>query len=182
MMNRGFTLIELLVVMATVVIISTIVLIAVGSAIEKGKITRANAKVAELSKVLEFLASDTNKWPGDNPVGCVYTGDDNEVEDLNVPGAGIVAADASFVGWGGPYMTVVEEDPWGTNYFFDTDYNVDADDKPCDGTPGIPGSNGCIFDEQVAVLGSYGPDGIGNGLYNEDDIIKIVARGDCSVN
>jgi prepilin-type N-terminal cleavage/methylation domain-containing protein len=176
MKRRGFTLIELLVVIAIIGILSSFVLSSIGTAREKARTAKVESTMREISMAMELLLIDTDLWPGAQQAGCVPSGaaaTANEIEDLNVPGAGIVAADASFAGWRGPYMSLVPIDPWGTNYFFDTDYDVDADNNPCDGI-------GCTVDEQVAVLGSYGPDGIGNGLYNDDDLIRIVGRGICS--
>jgi hypothetical protein len=68
-------------------------------------------------------------------------------------------------------MNVMPMDPWGNEYFFDTDYEVDnTTDAPCDG--GIVPAD-CYL---AVVVGSYGPDGVGNGLYNGDDIIKIIKK------
>ncbi len=77
--------------------------------------------------------------------------------------------------WAGPYLKEqLLEDPWGNEYFFDTDYSVDIDDNPC-----TCSNIGC---HDVAVLGSYGPDGLGvpssamPGAYGCDDIILIIGR------
>jgi len=54
-------------------------------------------------------------------------------------------------------MKSIPQDPWGNNYFFDTDYDVNG-----------VGTR--------AVVGSYGPNGVGNNLYDSDDIYYVVNR------
>jgi hypothetical protein len=53
-------------------------------------------------------------------------------------------------------MQTLTKDPWGHNYFFDNDYTLDGVTK--------------------AVVGSYGPNGVGSNLYDEDDIVIIISR------
>jgi hypothetical protein len=48
----------------------------------------------------------------------------------------------------------VPEDPWGNDYFLDTDYEINGVD--------------------YIVLGSFGPNGVGQNLYDDDDVIKII--------
>ena len=45
-------------------------------------------------------------------------------------------------------------DPWGNPYFLDTDYHTGGD---------------C-----VVAIGSFGPNGVGQNLYDEDDIIYVI--------
>jgi hypothetical protein len=62
-------------------------------------------------------------------------------------------------------MKYIPLDPWGNPYFLDTDYQVDANGNPC--------QSSCT---EVAALGSFGPNGVGQNVYDSDDIILIVAR------
>jgi hypothetical protein len=101
------------------------------------------------------LALDTNKWPGGIEAGNA-TGalNGNEIWDLNTPQAGIVSTDGGFPGWAGPYLESVPLDPWGHPYFFDSDYQVDG--------------------QELVVIGSFGPNGSGPNMYDDDDIILIL--------
>lgn len=73
----------------------------------------------------------------------------NEIEDLTIAVAGLTQTDDNFVAWNGPYMNIIPTDPWGNNYFFDDIGGGDI----------------------KAVVGSYGPNGQGLNLYDEDDIL-----------
>ncbi len=164
---------ELLVVISIIGILSTVVLGRLNTAREKAQIAKAKLTISQLNTAISRLAWDSGFWPGreaaagtpdPQPIDTVRCdGGNNEVQNLNDPQAGIVANDGSYPNWDGPYFKEVPLDPWGHPYFFDTDY----DQSP-------------VGDGQwAAVIGSYGPDGIGNNLYNADDIIKIVAEAPC---
>ena len=170
----GFTLIELLVVIAILGILSSIITTSVNSARGKAKIARAQMDLSQIKSAITMLANDTDKWPGreaaagtpsPQPVDTVRCtgGGTNEVQNLNDAQTGLTVTHASYPGWNGPYMTTVRLDPWGHNYFFDTDY----DHAPT-------GDN-----IQSAALGSYGPNGVGNNLYDSDDIIIKLATATC---
>lgn len=165
--SRGFTLIELLVVIAIIGILSSVVLASLNSARQKGRIANAQASMAELRKAMEFLANDTAEWPGHKSVEDIETGGTNELWDLSTPAAGLTSTDGLYSRWDGPYMPMVPDDPWGNPYFLDTDYSVRPSGLPC------AGASGC---SNAAVIGSFGPDGVGQNVYNADDIILILAR------
>jgi hypothetical protein len=56
-------------------------------------------------------------------------------------------------------MPTIPLDPWGHPYFFDTDYDIDP-------------SGGVT---NAAVIGSFGPNGVGQNVYDSDNIyIKLV--------
>jgi len=157
----GFTLIELLVVIAIIGILSSVVLAALNTAREKARVAKAQTEVKNLRVVIELLADDTGQWPGHRPVGEVLSGTPgNEVYDLNLPIAGLVATDGNFPNWQGPYISSVPADPWGNNYFFDTDYDID------------PGAGR----DWVAAMGSFGSNGIGPEIYDNDNVIHILVR------
>jgi hypothetical protein len=110
------------------------------------------SELKEIQFVIELLASDTEKWPGPNEVGEIA---DQEVWDLNTANAGLVVANAGFPGWDGPYVQSVPKDPWGSDYFFDPDYTING--------------------EHFAIIGSFGPNKLGQNLYDSDDVIVILS-------
>ena len=150
--SRGFTLLELLVCVSIVGMLA-------GSAIpvyttykDRARTTQAIAHLKDIRLAIELLACDTEKWPGPNNVGVTA---DQEVWDLSAANAGLVVANAGFPGWDGPYIQLVPQDPWGSNYFFDPDYRI----------------NGTDF----AVIGSFGPNKVGRNVYDSDNVILFLA-------
>jgi general secretion pathway protein G len=153
--NSGFTLIELVVVVGIISVLSGIAIPAFNKMGDKAKIAEATSDLKNLQLALEILAIDTEMWPGPSAVGEIVNGGGNEVWDLNAPEAGLVATDGSFPDWDGPYVPAVQKDPWGNDYFFDSDYDIDG--------------------TKYAVLGSFGPNGVGPNVYDDDDIIIILS-------
>lgn len=157
---KGFSLIEILVVIAIIGVLAGIVLTGVGTARQKAREIAAKMECKSIFNAILLLETDTDEWPGhqvpdkvnqvdDNEIcadGCAYSFSDNR--------AGLVGTDANYPNWRGPYIKEIPKDPWGNEYFFDTDYDT--------GT------------EWVAVVGSYGPNGAGNNQYDADDIIYIL--------
>ncbi len=176
--QKAFTLIELLMVIGIIGLLAVMAVAAVKIAQQKARIAKVQNDINEIYKAISAMANDTGTWPGHQTIDEVNNSANNEIcadgctFGLSSPQAGIVATDGSYGGWNGPYMRQIPADPWGNEYFFDTDYAIknDGSNEPCDG--GVIGAD-CI---EVVVVGSYGPDGIGNEQYNRDDIIKIVAK------
>lgn len=161
----GFTLVEVLVVIAIIGLLATLTTVAVNRAREKAKIAKAQHDIDAIYTAIGQLMVDSNEWPGHQTPESVNTGSSNEVWDLNATQAGLVATDGLYTDWRGPYMLVINPDPWGNNYFLDTDYSVNSSLDPCDG------GGGC---HDVVAVGSFGPNGQGQNDYDSDDIIKIV--------
>jgi prepilin-type N-terminal cleavage/methylation domain-containing protein len=151
--GQAFTLIELLVVIAIIGILSTLAVVSLNYARRAAKVAVAQHEIDSIMLALKELENDTGQWPLHQRVDTIDTGFTNEAWDLNAPVAGIAATDGSYQGWKGPYMTV-PLDPWGHPYFFDSDYLIDHENK--------------------AVIGSFGPNGIGPNVYDEDDILRIL--------
>ena len=163
--QKGFTLIELLVVIGIIAVLATFTAISVRSAREKAKVAKAQNNIDVLYTGIGQLMVDTGEWPGHQTPDEVASGSGNEVWDLAAADAGLLDTDGAYLGWSGPYVAAVPIDPWGNNYFLDTDYSVKGNNQPCDG------DSGC---RTVVAIGSFGPDGIGQNQYNGDDIIKII--------
>jgi len=184
--NKGFTLIELLVVIAIIGILAAMTLTSLVDAREKAKIAQTKATIKQIHLAIIELEGTTGKWPGgQEPERVSETGNNNEIcaddnactcgfgaRSLNAGCAGLVQNDGTFDAglWEGPYyMPEVPADPWGNEYFFDTDYEID-----------VNGNGSTDSDECFVVIGSYGPNGVGNNIYDEDDIIYLMsAEGNC---
>ncbi len=152
--KAGFTLIEVVIVIAVIGILAAIAIPIYGEYREKAKKAQAYAQLKDFQRAVEVLAADTERWPGPNPAAIVS---DTEVWDLNAPAAGLVATNGAFPNWNGPYLTAVPKDPWGSDYFFDPDYEINGQD--------------------FAVVGSFGPNKAGKNLYDADDVIlKLPTR------
>ena len=148
--DGGFTLIEVLVSMALVAILVAISIPAYSAFKEKAMIAQAKAELKGIHTAIEVLANDTEQWPGPMPIGVVSN---QEVWNLNSANAGLVLA-GSFSNWRGPYLETVKKDPWGSDYFFDPDYDINGTDYP--------------------VVGSFGPNKQGQNQYDSDDIYLIL--------
>lgn len=165
--KSGFTLTELLVTISIIGLLSTIAVTALINARAKAKITIAQSDLSVIRKAIDVMSLDTGEWPGHQPINVVAPAASNELcnsplgsnctNSLSGGVAGITQDDASpneYPFWDGPYMDTIPLDPWGNEYFFDTDYDVGGVDK--------------------AVLGSYGPNGGTNNIYNDGDNIIII--------
>ena len=156
--GAGFTIIEFLVVIAIIGLLSTIAATASYYARALAKEKKAFADLSTIAKSIDNLALDTGQWPGHHMpyMACTLNCDANEIEDLTVNIGGIRETDGLFPNWAGPYIQILPTDPWGTPYFYDSDYEIDGQTK--------------------AVVGSYGPNRQGLNTYDNDDIIFVISR------
>jgi prepilin-type N-terminal cleavage/methylation domain-containing protein len=183
---RAFTLIELLVVISIIGMLAAVVLAGTASARDKAKIAKAKSELIQIRNAIVLMASDTGLWPNGCQIGQIIqppeaSGSSNEI-DLNDRQSGLaqqpplantggspplcVWTPQAAAAWKGPYISVSPlVDPWGTDYWFDNDYEAYRD---CLSNP-KPGV--------LAVIVSAGPDKLGpnyNGLqpggYGCDDI------------
>jgi prepilin-type N-terminal cleavage/methylation domain-containing protein len=165
--RSGFTLIELLVVVGIIALISSVVLASLNSARDKARVAATKQTLSQIHRAMGMLAVDTGVWPFGKTIGAVESGNNNERWDLTGDDAGLTGNDGTYIGWNGPYITEIPSDAWGNPYFLDTDYQVTPNGAPCDG------GGGCLT---VAAIGSFGPNGAGQNLYDADDVILIIGR------
>ncbi|MDQ1300002.1 MAG: ral secretion pathway protein [Patescibacteria group bacterium] len=101
----GFTLIELLVVIAIIGLLSSVVLVSLNTAREKGNIANAVSQLRELRSVVALYVTDTGSFPPDCGLTCTISTDPYR-NALGVPR------------WGGPYFAGVWnlEHPWGGHF------------------------------------------------------------------
>lgn len=147
----GYTLLELIVNVAIIGVLVAIAIPAYSNFKLKAQISRAQGDLDTIRKAIEALAVDTGQWPGHQTVGNVNTGANNEVWDLSVARAGLLATDGQYPNWQGPYMRVMPTDPWGSRYFLDTDYSVGGTNR--------------------ATVGSFGPNKVGQNVYDSDNVL-----------
>lgn len=142
--NKAFTLVEVIVILAVISILVAIVTPTVLKYIAEAQQSRAEEDVRSISLVINDLIKDTGQYPGSKlpVVNTVQTtflcstgtklgtpwGDDAKCADLtkhlveNDPGQdGTVGGTGDYRTTGrrkykGPYVQVINEDPWGNAY------------------------------------------------------------------
>jgi prepilin-type N-terminal cleavage/methylation domain-containing protein len=168
--KNGFTLMEILVVIAIIGVLASVVLGNVNTARAKAKEGKVKAELQNIRMAIALLEDDTGKWPnGCNPADVVV-GSSNEIEVGNACSGifttpqinpsctcGWTIADAT--NWNGPYIKS-PEDPWGNQYWIDSDYYPRKD---C----GDPSVSAIIALVSLGPNGKGGPTGTG---YDCDDI------------
>lgn len=104
MNKKGFTLIELLVVIAIIGLLSTLAVVALGSARVKARDAKRLSDLKQLQTALELYYTDQNAYPAGNGVALGST----NYACLNASGFGVA-------GCGTPYMGQVPIDPSSTS-------------------------------------------------------------------
>jgi general secretion pathway protein G len=151
MKKDGFTLIEITVVTLLIGILATLGSLAIMKGIRNGRIKNAEGELEMMSAAVLQLAWDTGQWPN----GALRTaGGSVEEWDITPDSCGLMGTDGNYSHWKGPYYDGEVVDPWGNPYFFDPDYRIDGVNR--------------------AVVGSFGPNGIGRNLYDSDDIYVLL--------
>ena len=147
----AFTITEVMVVVAITGLLLSFVIPAMGKARKDVRERQAKTELEILAAGIRQLAWDTGEWPG----GIARNIQGNaETWDLSVPIAGLLTKHLYFEGWDGPYVPEVTDDPWGSKYFFDPDYQVAGKTR--------------------AVVGSFGRNRAGRNRYDSDDIYIIL--------
>ena len=149
--NKGFTIIELMIVVSVIGLLATLVSIGVLKASRTAKVKQAESELAMMKTGILKMVNASGVWP--NQASRPKPGS-TEIWDLSTPQSGVIATDGSYNYWNGPYYEGAMVDPWGNNYFFDPDYRID--------------------DRNYVVIGSFGPNGKGRNMYDDDDVVAIL--------
>jgi general secretion pathway protein G len=127
----GFTLIELMVVILIIGLLATIVVQNLRSATDKAKRVKAQADISQLKSGLDRYYLDAGGYP---------TSDQGLNALVAAPGSGNIPHD-----WQGPYIEKVPPDPWGNQYFYQSDgNNYTLKSFGADGVEGGEGKNADI--------------------------------------
>ena len=179
---KGFTLLELLVVIAILGLLATMVVASTSNSRTQARIEATRAQLRQIKTAILILELDTGRSAGGCPIGPV-AGTGNEFP-INLAKTGMVSLPVPYVlgvcswnattvaKWNGPYISISPPDPWGNQYYFDSDYYPRQDGPPTCSNPypaGVP----------YAVVVSGGPNGVNGGTpaggpYDCDDIFVIL--------
>lgn len=146
--NNGFTLIEIMIVVSIIGLLAGLGTFAYQKAITKSRIKTVEAEISMISAAVQQLTWDTGRWPNGTSLKDSLNGT-SERWNLSEARVGLFKNDGTFKNWKGPYYEGSISDPWGNNYFFDPDYRRDG---------------------THAVIGSFGPNGVGRNKYDDDDV------------
>ncbi|MDA0321554.1 MAG: hypothetical protein O2923_02400 [Verrucomicrobia bacterium] len=142
---------ELLLCVAIIGLLSAVAVPHFARSFRESKIRQTEIDLQILVTAVRGQAWDTGQWPGGQQQD-VAGGD--PVWDLAADYAGLIHTDGRFVEWHGPYIDSIPVDPWGSLYFFDPDYRI----------AGVP----------YIVVGSLGPNGVGQLDHDSDNLYVIV--------
>ena len=152
--KEAFTLVEITIVVAIVGLLGALAVLNMTKARRTSRDKTAITELELLSTGILQLAWDTGRWPNmawrDEGASGV-----NEIWSFIGSGLEKNTTDGIYEGWEGPYYEGSYTDPWGNPYFFDSDYRYE-------------GRNDRI------VVGSFGPNGVGRNIYDEDNILVFL--------
>jgi len=132
--KRGFTLIEVVVVAGIIAILAGILVPMIFNQIDESRKTRALADCKSIQTAIMTFRKDTGAWPvkSDSTTSDVslLSGSGTDLPDADLEAQNfdiskrqlytkhLKSDNNTFYGtqWKGPYMTVVEADPWGNTY------------------------------------------------------------------
>lgn len=107
--KKGFTLIELLVVIAIIGLLSTLAVIALGSARTKARDAKRLSDLKQVQTALELYYTDKAAYP-------------TAADGITLGGATALCLDNTTAGWAAtctsPYMGLVPKDPGSTSYTY----------------------------------------------------------------
>jgi general secretion pathway protein G len=108
MNKKGFTLIELLVVIAIIGLLSTLAVVALGSARVKARDSKRVSDLKQVQTALELYYTDNNAYPAGNALL------------LGEAAGGLCLGSAGFgaLGCANPYMGQVPKDPGSNHYTY----------------------------------------------------------------
>ncbi len=108
MNKKGFTLIELLVVIAIIGLLSTLAVVALGSAREKARDSKRLSDLKQIQTALELYYTDNSVYPAVDPMQALGNGN---YACLNASGF-------AATGCATPYMSIVPTDPGTGSYIY----------------------------------------------------------------
>lgn len=149
--KRGFTLLEMMFAVGILGLLVSLASYSVVTAHRNALIKQAEGELEMIATATLQMAWDTSRWPNKtlrNQPGSV------EIWDISSASVGLTANDGSYTEWKGPYYRGSTTDPWGNPYFFDPDYLI----------------NGINH----VVIGSFGPNGVGKNVYDDDDVYVLL--------
>jgi general secretion pathway protein G len=149
--KEGFTLVEIMIVVSVVSLLASLASMMLLKSHRKALVGQTEAELNILSSSVLRMAWDTGRWP--NTRLRTESGS-TEIWDISSDSAGLMGSGDAYDNWQGPYYEGSVLDPWGHPYFFDPDYRVDG--------------------EMRVVVGSFGPNGNGRNLYDDDDIYVLL--------
>ena len=151
MKKSGFTSIEIAVTTIIIGLLGALGSLAVLRGVEASRIKNTEAELEMLGAAVLQLAWDTGQWPNGTPRTA---GGSAEIWNISPATSGLMDTDGNYNNWQGPYYDGNLEGAWGNDYFFDPDYRIDGVDH--------------------AVIGSFGPNGVGPNRYDADDIYVLL--------
>lgn len=152
--KAAFTLVEIMIVVAIIGLLASLAVLNMAKAMQTSREKTALTELELLSTGILQLAWDTGRWPNKEwrEVGASGV---NEIWSFAGSGLDENTSDGIYAGWKGPYYEGSYTDPWGNPYFFDSDYYYE-------------GRNDRI------VVGSFGPNGVGRNIYDNDNILVFL--------